>query len=115
MSSFLVMNVVVAIVLNQFEDELDREKRMAEQIVTKDHIQQFGRLWVRYTPQYTMQVSKLSQFLKHLPAPLGRREPNVEMSGIDVLHFLDELAIPSDYNHVHYLDVLHQHAILVFK
>ena len=109
MSAMLVMDLIVAIILNQFENQLEKEKRMDSAIMTEQNMRTFGEHWAHFSRgKWTMPVPKLPAFLRYLPPPLGFTKSSEQLYGVDMAHFLDELKIPCDNQNVHYLDVVHQ-------
>ena len=109
MSAMLVMDLIVAIILNQFENQLEKEKRMDAAIMSEQAMRTFGEHWAHFSRgKWTMPVSKLPAFLRYLPPPLGFTKGSEQLYGVDMAHFLDELKIPCDNQSVHYLDVVHQ-------
>ena len=120
MSAMLVMDLIVAIILNQFENQIEKEKRMDSAIMSEHDMRVFGEHWSHFSHgKWTMPVPKLPAFLRYLPPPLGlnfltRENNSAQLYGVEMAHFLDELRIPSDGQTVHYLDVIHQLAYRAF-
>ena len=120
MSAMLVMDLIVAIILNQFENQIEKEKRMDSAILSEHDMRVFGEHWSHFSHgKWTMPVPKLPAFLRYLPPPLGlnfltRENNSAQLYGVEMAHFLDELRIPSDGQTVHYLDVIHQLAYRAF-
>jgi hypothetical protein len=57
LSAFLFVNVVVAVVLQIFEDEMEKEKaRGTDYVIDLDDIDTFGRVWSQFTTGYLMPV-----------------------------------------------------------
>ena len=112
MSAMLVMDLIVAIILNQFENQIEKEKRMDSAIMTEHDMRVFGEHWSHFSHgKWTMPVPKLPAFLRYLPPPLGlnfltRENKAAQLYGVEMAHFLDDLRIPSDGQTVHYLDVI---------
>ena len=119
MSAMLVMDLIVAIILNQFENQLEKEKRMDAAILSERDMRLFGEHWAHFSASsYTMPVPKLPAFLRYLPPPLGLTrgdDRDRQLYGVEMAHFLDELRIPTDDQNVHYLDVVHQLGYRAFK
>ena len=115
MSAMLVMDLIVAIILNQFENQLEKEKRMDSALLTEHDMRVFGEHWAHFSRgSWTMPVPKLPSFLRYLPPPLGFIKGSEQLYGLEMAHFLDELKIPCDNQNVHYLDVIHQLGYRVF-
>ena len=115
MSAMLVMDLIVAIILNQFENQLEKEKRMDSALLAEHDMRVFGEHWAHFSRgSWTMPVPKLPAFLRYLPPPLGFTKGSDQLYGVEMAHFLDELKIPSDNQNVHYLDVIHQLGYRVF-
>ena len=120
MSAMLVMDLIVAIILNQFENQIEKEKRLDSAIMSEHDMRVFGEHWSHFSHgKWTMPVPKLPAFLRYLPPPLGlnfltRENNSAQLYGVEMAHFLDDLRIPSDGQTVHYLDVIHQLAYRAF-
>ena len=99
----------------QFENQLEKEKRMDSALLNEHDMKVFGEHWAHFSRgSWTMPVPKLPAFLRYLPPPLGFIKGSEQLYGVEMAHFLDELKIPSDNQSVHYLDVIHQLGYRVF-
>jgi len=112
-STMLIIDLIVAVILNQFENELAKEKR-ANNFVTEEDINKFGTLWSKFSPVHTIPVSKLPLLLRLLDQPLGLEDANKTLTGVAMASYIDNLQIPCDGKEVHYLDVIHQLGERVF-
>jgi hypothetical protein len=106
-SSLLLLNVFVAIVLKNFEEEVNKDPNNTDTPVARDAIVQFGELWADMTPsaQYSMPIASLGVFINRLGklgSPMG---PEVALKRSEMLHFVHQLELPQDNGTVHYLDV----------
>jgi hypothetical protein len=109
LSSMLVMDLIVAIVLNQFENELEKEKRLSDAFVRDIHVMQFGKIWSEFSGgKIKLHLSKFSNFLRALDEPWINEGEKQLLSEGQIYNFIDSLKLPSSYNSVHYLDVIHQ-------
>ncbi|CAG7822841.1 unnamed protein product [Allacma fusca] len=94
----IVINMYVAIILENFEDA-SREEEVG---IVEDDLEMFYVQWSRYDPQATQFISfdQLSEFLGSLDRPLGIPRPNI----VAIVAF--NLPIARG-NKIHCLDVLH--------
>lgn len=107
LTAFLLVNVVVAVVLQIFEDEMEKESaRGTDSEVDIEDFELFGRVWTQFEPSYMMPVSKVIDFINELPPDLGLKGEEKRTSLM--IAYLDELQLPCDGERVHYLDLLYR-------
>lgn len=110
-SSMLIVELVLAVILNQFSNELEKEDRLGKAFATETDIINFATLWSKYTHLHTMSVLRLMSLLhdNDLPRSFDPKKQFTTMNNRDMCDFIDTLHIPcDDENNVHYLDVIHQ-------
>ena len=110
-SSMLIVELVLAVILNQFSNELEKEDRLGRAFATENDIIQFGELWNKYTHTHTMGVLRLTAFIRdiELPRSFDPKRQFYKLNNVEIGTVIDSLNIPcNDDNHVHYLDVIHQ-------
>eukprot|EP00474_Spongospora_subterranea_P005112 CRZ05570.1 hypothetical protein [Spongospora subterranea] len=70
LSKFIILNVFVAVVLQNFEDEIDKEDEDDEMPIKIDDIVEFSRLWNTHCRSDMMPLHRLFSFLQRLTAPM---------------------------------------------
>lgn len=104
-SSMLILDLIVAIVLNQFENELRKEKRLNNAFLSESDIIEFSKLWSECSGgKLKMPIAKLTKFLNNLKYPWIKSINQNQY----LYTFLDDLQLPCSIETVHYLDVIHQ-------
>ena len=96
--------------LDQFEIQIEREKSaMNRQVLKVETVLDAIQLWSHMSHSKILRVSRLPDYLRALPLPLGLK--GVDISADNMLRFVDALHLPTDKKHVHYCDVIHQVAV----
>jgi hypothetical protein len=108
---FLLSSMIVAIVMNAFDNQLDTETESeysSNHELDLDDLIAFNTVWMEHLPaSYSMPVSKLPEFLAHIPADLGGSRFAGKLSQKHLWQEIKALSIPSDGATVHYLNVLY--------
>lgn len=106
-SSFLLLNLIVAVVLKNFEEEVMSDSKNTSCPITRDHIIKFGQLWQEHHNGNLMPVVRLQGFLMSLPPGWILSLPHRQVCGLSrYLKLLDRLDIPQYKLHIHFLDVI---------
>jgi hypothetical protein len=110
-ATFILINVVVAIVINHFEEEFEEGGSATGHFaleVTSGDVQAFGRVWAQYARDLgeTLPVGVLGNVLNRAPAPLGLQ--GRELYGAAMLRFIARLNIPANTDSVHFVDVTYR-------
>jgi Ion transport protein len=118
-SSFLLLNVFVAVVLKNFEVEvytdpiIDGEKPP----LTRSDIEDFAGHWADFTlvfsSRHWIPVKYLGVFINTLPGPMGLHDRG-QLYGSRMLRHLARLEIPQYRARVHYFEVLYSLALDAF-
>lgn len=103
-SMFVMVQVFVAVVLKNFEEEFDRESE-ENQILTADDINKFSELWVNFCENNgeEMKISRLGTLLNLLDPPMGLSDN--PMFGPQLQAFIDDLHLPQSNGMIHYVDL----------
>lgn len=103
LSNFLMLNVFVAVVLKNFEEEVGLDPTTSTNPVSRAVIQKFGQTWSQYSGSHSLPIRKLKDFLADLYPPLG--PPLAQLRPGPYLSLLNRLQLPSYKEHVHWLDL----------
>ena len=102
-SSFLLVNLVLAAVLKQFEQDSDLTPDADQAYLTSTETKEFCMTWAQHNNDYFMASDKLGVFLTFIPEGL-RRPPDMTMT-----RFINLLNVPCDeQDAVSYVDVLYR-------
>lgn len=104
LSAFVMINVFVAVVLKNFEDEFDRESE-ENQILTSEDIATFSQLWINFCENNgeEMKIGRLGTLMNLLDPPLGLSDN--PLFGQELQAFIDDLHLPQSNGMVHYVDL----------
>src|SRR5205823_3759789 len=81
LSSFLLINLVVAVVLTQFEQDNDKTSANTLTIVSVADLKTFLALWSKFSPSHSMTVKDLKRLLNDLPeGHCMRKPPDITMT-----------------------------------
>merc|ERR1712226_449541 len=69
LSSFLLLNVFVAVVLKNFEEEVMSDPNNTSNVFSINSIVQFGECWAARFTAYSCPYEELREFLETLPQP----------------------------------------------
>jgi hypothetical protein len=126
LASMLILDLIIAIVLNQFENELDKEQRTQVDFINITAIKHFVDIWSRVSRgKFTLPVARLTSFLMELSRDELCRNAFMIPSYIDSqgttyideedsYSFIDSLNLPCNERSVHYLDTIYQLAERAF-
>jgi hypothetical protein len=106
-TSFLLISLVVAVVLKQFEESNDLISVAGDYtnvMLTMSDLREFAMHWTIFAPSSSMHIRYLASFLSSLPSPSFQRPKHLTMTA-----FIHRLHIPIDsQNSVLYIDVLYR-------
>jgi hypothetical protein len=111
-SSLMVVNLVIAIVLDQFETEMALDSTNV--YLNASEISTFRRAWLWYHKGRMMPVTKLPALIRSLRLRNSTLVPGNVHSRVDILRLIDSLDLPSDGINVHFVDVLYRLSWLQF-
>lgn len=105
MSNFLLINVFVAVVLKNFEEEVMSDNANTNNPLTREDVITFGKLWVKDFVTYDIDYKQCDKFIRKLPAPWGIQYKDMRSTG-KYLRVMRKMDIPvTDDGKVHCLDV----------
>lgn len=105
-SNYLLLNVFVAVVLKNFEDEaLGADDKGSQSPAPRSLFLAFGEVWSKHASGYTMEISKLKPFLQELVAETKFWVPPDAFKPGPYLRLMKRLKIPQLNGQVHCLDV----------
>lgn len=105
-SSLLLLNVFVAVVLQSFEREMNREEaelRSEGPPINSRHLLDFSHAWTDIEDGEYMHVTNVHRFVNTLSPPLGLR--GNPLSGKQMIRFLFEIDVPLSGQRVHFVDL----------
>ena len=102
-SNFLLLNVFVAVVLKNFEEEVMTDSANSSNPFVRDAIVAFGNHWAKHFDSFSISRAELMPFLQSLPAPWTL--PHSTFRPGKYLQFLNRTDIPIFQGKIHCLDV----------
>jgi len=103
-STFLMLNVFVAVVLRNFEEEVTNDPKNSTNPISRTELANFGKLWSIFTGgRHQLHCGDLRDFMIQLYPPLGPHLALLRPGPFIAL--LDKLAIPQFHGSVHWIDV----------
>jgi hypothetical protein len=99
--SFVMLNLVIAIILDSFSTTIQIEKSL----VHFSDLQRFMSLWQHYDPERKLLINthELPRLLKELGPPLGLSE---NCGRVELFYILEEYQIPEHGGQVHFMEIL---------
>ncbi len=109
-SAMFIMNLVVAVVLDQFQEELEREEHQRNNPhLDFNQVNIFQRSWTYYHPiGRMMPIGKLPALLRSLRLRGSTLVPSRRLTQKEIIRFIDELDLPTDGLNCHYVDVMYR-------
>lgn len=104
-SAILILNIFIAVILKNFEEEVNKDPALTTTPITRQRIIDFGILWTRFATTshpFTLDLPSIGVFLNLLPQPIGLGTP---LPKAKMIMFIDRLDLPQLDGRVHYLDV----------
>ena len=102
-SSMVMLNVFVAVVLRNFEEQIESSTR--DRIIPVHVLDEFQRVWSKFCEPNGefIKASRISSFLNVLSKPLGLLEDN--KFGTEMERYIWNLGIPQSNGMIHYVDL----------
>jgi len=107
-TTLVMINIFVAVILQNFEQQVAREKDPP--VVTSEHFASYVRIWTQFAKNNgekemeTVSISRISTIINLVPPPLGRS--GKELTRMEMKEFLSELNLPATHDgKVHIMDL----------